>query len=108
MNDYQLENSRALLKNVHLPNKCVGATCPVHRKTNHKFRNQAQVWAGIMYRKCEHGYLHLDPDEPQEFINRSGITNHPACDGCCEDVDIQKVLDNLFYNTEFANIYWND
>jgi hypothetical protein len=61
-----------------------------------------------MYRKCEHGYLHLDPDEPQEFIDRSGITNHPDCDDCCKDIDVKKILNNFICNMELLNVYWND
>lgn len=60
----QLESQRIV--NVHSRFACEGEPCTIHNKTDHQFRDCAQVFSPIdrrMYRVCGSMNFHLDPDE---------------------------------------------
>ncbi len=80
---HQLENSTVFLANTHRVGACYGEDCTIHAMSNHLMRKYEQVWSeGKMWRKCEHGGLHPDPDDfPRP---REGAIDHACCvEKCC-------------------------
>ena len=101
----------AFLTNVHPAGQCAGETCWVHRPSEWPLRD-APVVADrstlVIYRRCEHGRLHLDIDD-RLFRRRHGTRHrwswvssdaHPCCSQLCcvgapaTDVD-RKVADGV-------------
>lgn len=81
---------RVRLTNVHPEGTCAGEHCVLHNPSNHSMR-EWEMTAGyvagyvMMYRVCEHGALHNDPDS-QAFVENAldVYLSAPAdCDGCC-------------------------
>lgn len=78
-----LENSSVSLL-AHPAGQCIGAVCPLHKRTEHSMRSFPQHWRGdrgLMERICPHGIGHPDPDDPK-LITDDGEGIH-GCDGCC-------------------------
>lgn len=79
------------LHGVHAPTQCAGqVACPVHRKTNHPYRNWQQTWVDVtrppgvrrfMRRVCQHGHWVVDPDEPFKppFPGQLGASDCASC-----------------------------
>lgn len=69
----------------HNINECSGYWCCIHNPSPHHMRGWDQHWDEydlMMYRICEHGMMHPDPDDPYEF--NAAHKHRPACDGCCD------------------------
>lgn len=82
---YKLENSSAVLTNVHASALCAGRPCPIHNLTDHAMRSWRQHFRddrGIMERICPHGVGHPDPDDVFNLTPERGGGIH-GCDGCC-------------------------
>lgn len=80
---YTLEHSNVTLMHVHREQDCMGAKCPIHKKSDHHMRTMPQHWRsdrGIVERICEHGVGHPDPDSPWNADSYEWI--HGCC-GCC-------------------------
>jgi hypothetical protein len=82
--DHQLEHSDVVLHNVHPAGTCYGAHCTIHAMSDHSLRSCEQVWrGGMMWRRCEHGVEHPDPDDDLDDIV---IREHTCCaQRCCAD-----------------------
>ena len=81
--EYALEYTDRKLTGVHNPRVCAGRSCSVHSKSEHNMRSLKQdpQWtvtqtgnALIMYRVCEHGERHVDPDEGQDYLTDRGFS----------------------------------
>lgn len=87
MDRVTLENSETVMM-VHSRKDCKGYWCCVHHPSPHHMRVLPQMWDAdtkIMYRVCEHGYAHPDPDDPHA-INGDCFkmpNNRRSCDKCC-------------------------
>lgn len=69
----------------HNADECVGYWCCIHNPSPHHMRSWEQQWDEydlMMYRICEHGMMHPDPDDPFEF--NAARKHKDACDGCCD------------------------
>lgn len=81
-----------VLVNVHTQDKCAGQPCAVHNPTHHHMAAWPHVWNDVlisMWRACEHGMIHPDPDDLQFLRSRYGDDAATAqsmhvCDGCCQ------------------------
>lgn len=57
-----------LLSGVHKRHNCLGPNCCIHNPSLHKMRTWRQVFnhaTAVMERVCEHGFVHVDPDDPK-------------------------------------------
>lgn len=77
-----------LLVNVHTVDRCGGNPCVIHNPSRHHMAIWPPHWnaaAGVMFRRCPHGYLHPDPDDVTYLrrVNRIHRIGH-MCDGCCQ------------------------
>lgn len=84
---YAMEDGSTLA--THPVDRCVGPHCSVHNPSQHPLRDRQLHWQNkIMYRVCEHGQTHPDPDHLRyvETVRGPIIAAlqavHP-CDGCC-------------------------
>lgn len=88
-----------LLQHVHERLGCVGRHCAVHNPSQHYMLDWPVEWLNGrgLWRKCEHGVLHADPDQ----ILYWRVSDKPwqllalhACDGCCETggIDLGEVV----------------
>ena len=91
--------ARQTLHNVHsrdicLGRRALGGNCPIHRPSERAEAIGPTEWVpgGGMHRRCEHGYLHPDPDvEPPPTMGNmiaveAAYSVHlmeENCDGCC-------------------------
>jgi hypothetical protein len=84
------------LSRVHEDGEChLPGACPIHCPSGHHMREWPTAWSsGQMWRVCEHGALHPDPDDsrgfPDPFALWESITSvafsHPedcSCVVCC-------------------------
>lgn len=82
-----LENSTTIM-HVHSRDSCRGYWCCIHYPSPHHMRILPQVWDGsmmVMYRLCEHGHMHPDPDDPNASKHKcKSKTGKMICDGCCK------------------------
>src|ERR1035438_1170060 len=80
---HQLEHSEVVLEHTHPKGACYGEHCTLHEMSDHPLRKYEQVWTeGRMWRKCEHGNLHPDPDE---FGLGPDSMGHRCCEEhCCK------------------------
>lgn len=82
------------MTNVHPENACLGEHCVLHNPSIHPM-NDWKMAAGyvpsdqgllvMIYRVCEHGVWHNDPDS-QAFVESATGDELPesaTCDGCC-------------------------
>lgn len=69
----------------HRAGTCIGYWCPIHNTSPHHMRTWNQTFdpmSKVMFRECQHGQLHPDPDDPFEF---AAARDHAIdCDGCCK------------------------
>lgn len=81
---------------VHSPSNCNDPDrCSIHNPSQHPLRNAPRAYeGGRMFRLCEHGHKHPDPDDLyfRRQLEEYGGTNDPDndidahegdCDGCC-------------------------
>jgi hypothetical protein len=79
---------------VHLPEACAGQWCCIHNPSAHRMMRAPLVWVqslGMMWRRCEHGHDHPDPDDLDYHLRTLNVTLVEAatsahidrCDGCC-------------------------
>lgn len=69
----------------HKKNTCYGYWCCIHNPSPHHMKSWEQYWnesKGIMYRLCDHGEAHPDPDDPLSY--RVSKFHKDDCDGCCD------------------------
>ena len=67
---------------VHHELDCIGYWCPIHYPSPHHMSMWVQHWeSGKMYRVCEHGYKHPDPDD---LLYRDDMDQSHDCDDCCK------------------------
>jgi hypothetical protein len=90
MANLTLPNGQHLI-NVHEADRCAGAACPIHNVTWHHMRDWEQCWmpGDGMYRICEHGEPHPDPDD----IRLSQNLHACGC-GCCV-LSLDRITDDL-------------
>jgi hypothetical protein len=76
---------------VHLPSACKGRPCVIHNPSSHALSHAPTLWSDrtkSMYRVCEHGTLHPDPDQINYVRRTYGdqiadrAYQHECC-GCC-------------------------
>lgn len=84
------------LLTTHGPDVCMGPHCCIHNPSEHPLRDAPLVWldnARAMYRRCEHGAIHPDPDS-FDFVRVMALLGrrdmvpdwHPCCEQhCCQD-----------------------
>lgn len=80
------------LLQTHPETSCGGGVCSIHNPSNHPLREAPQSWNDrhkTIHRVCDHGYVHLDPDDFY-FKWRIGLSltalaliSKHECDGCC-------------------------
>lgn len=99
-----------VIHNVHATFQCVGRHCTIHNMSDHHMRSFPQVWDAqrVMWRRCPHGSLHADPDDPNaELTPCWGGTDQPPpmfCDGCCNpDVYFEKYRDDIAGFIDYRN-----
>ena len=81
--DVRLEHSEQVLHGVHHSAGCLRPQrCTIHARTDHPLRAWPQEWSGIMWRVCEHGDFHPDPDE-LDLAEHVADHRRTTCDGCC-------------------------
>lgn len=69
---------------VHHHKDCAGYWCPVHYPSPHHMSMWRQEWIeGKMWRICEHGYVHPDPDDLISYNDLEFLRGH-HCDDCCK------------------------
>ena len=87
-----------ILTGVHMPDECLGPNCCIHNPSDHPLRETPLAWLGeirAMFRVCEHGYFHPDPDD-LAFLMQAWRTRdveaissvhlmRENCDGCCHE-----------------------
>lgn len=57
-----------LLSGVHRRNTCIGPNCCIHNPSTHPMRSWKMHFnhsTMVMERVCEHGFVHVDPDDPK-------------------------------------------
>ena len=73
---------------VHAPRHCDGVWCAIHNPSDHHM----EFWplsiddSGLMFRECDHGVKHPDPDTARHFKATRGWKDNNLkheCDGCC-------------------------
>lgn len=80
----------------HGPETCVGPFCCIHNPSEHPLRTAPMTWfaeMSLMFRVCEHGNSHPDPDslEFRQLLVYIGLESpydgwHPCCDFmCCQE-----------------------
>lgn len=70
---------------VHGRHICKDQPCSVHRPSDHPLSEAPRDWcpvSRIMYRLCQHGYGHPDPDDLK--VRTWPAEGRHTCDGCCE------------------------
>jgi hypothetical protein len=80
------------LLQTHSEDECIRAYCSIHNPSDHPLRDAPQLWNSrfkTMHRMCDHGYVHLDPDDFM-FKWRMGLSlatlaiiRRHDCDDCC-------------------------
>ena len=68
----------------HSRGECAGYWCCIHNPSPHHMRAWEQYWDDtdlVMHRICQHGEMHPDPDDPNEF--RAAKYHKGNCCGCC-------------------------
>ena len=84
------------LRGVHAPTDCLGEYCCIHKPSDHPLRYAPLAWMGeirSMFRVCEHGFFHPDPDDIRflmgvgQWLRVEAITSvhlmKENCDECC-------------------------
>jgi len=90
-----LVGGQTLVK-VHSPEKCANdKSCCIHNPSAHHMRDWDQSYtprSKIMWRRCEHGSLHPDPDNQPHLRLLADIFHIEDCDGCCEIEEEQETF----------------
>lgn len=69
----------------HRRDKCMGYWCCIHNPSPHHMKSWDQHYdhtTKMMYRICEHGVEHPDPDDPWAWQATGPHAQY--CDGCCK------------------------
>lgn len=84
-------SSGSLIKNFHEAGSCLGEHCPVHKPSQHEFRNLPLDFDGRhMIRILKDGTIVVDPDD--YILNENGyaiIRNSGRCLLCNDEVESQ-------------------
>jgi hypothetical protein len=73
---------------VHSEDQCDDSfPCVLHSPSRHRMTLwPAEVPWFVVHRRCEHGYLHVDPDSLDwalRSVHPREVDGCTACDGCC-------------------------
>lgn len=76
-----------ILSTVHDAKLCAGELCPFHNPSDHHMKDWPMTFnSPMLYRYCQHGYEHPDPDA-LDYARRNKLNTDPhhreLCDGCC-------------------------
>lgn len=106
-----LANSRARLSsgqvitNVHGETKCLGEFCPLHKPSDHEFKNLPLVFTGVnMLRELPNGNRVPDPDD--YFYNQGKsviVENSAKCYKC--DTIVKSLSRHDFQECSCGNIF---
>jgi len=85
-------NDGTILVNVHTAQQCSPGHCCLHNPSNHHMATWPGRWDGVfkqMWRQCDHGLEHPDPDDLAFLRIRWGAAEAAVgflhhCDGCCQ------------------------
>lgn len=75
----------------HAPTECqFEGQCCIHSPSIHAMMNWPQEWVPYirqMFRVCEHGMFHPDPDDVfyRARVLGQDSPHYSACDGCCPE-----------------------
>lgn len=92
VDDWQLKETHTLengdvLRNVHRRGTCTGTHCSIHNPSDHPLKDAPRSWQlNLIWRTCDHGYDHPDPDSIASVIDRGGsidLTHYCCADNCC-------------------------
>ncbi len=97
MSDTIALHDGTILEGVHPEGTCYGPNCCIHNPSDHPLNTAPLAWMGeirAMFRVCEHGFMHPDPDDlaflmaTWRFIDVEAITSvhlmRENCDDCCQ------------------------
>lgn len=79
--------------NAHDQASCLGGSCPLHRPSAHwavdlplEFVHHQELGYSAMYRICQHGNLHVDPDDHryrETDLELDSARRRPLCSCMC-------------------------
>lgn len=86
-----------ILAQVHARSACEGRGCPMHHPSDHPMKDWPLLWSDTrkqMYRVCEHGFQHPDPDDIAwrkslgfyTALDEALWLRHLCCGDCPEDM----------------------